>query len=193
MPEPLDAALAALRPQLLDLDTLIRAVASGRRRGGDRPRWRRVELRPVLLKSGLHLQVVPPTGCARSPATMHRGADAEAALDALLAEPFGNWHVETRRGVVQLRVTKRGHAQVHTTPRAADDPAACAAGHDRAKQHLLDPGDPLFAAVGADGDKRRQVDAFLRQLLAVPNRHRPPRSGTAGRCTSSTWAAATRT
>ncbi len=166
MPEPLDAALAALRPQLLDLDTLIRAVASGRLRGGDPPRWRRVELRPVRLKSGVYLQVVLTDGL--SPLTHNHapGADAEAALDAVLAEPFGNWHLDTRRGVVQLRVTKRGQAQVHTTTRG-DDPVPGAAGHDRVKEHLLDPGDPLFAAVGAGGDKRRQVDAFLRHLLTV--------------------------
>jgi SAM-dependent methyltransferase len=39
-------------------------------------------------------------------------------------------------------------------------------GPDRAKDRLLDTGDPLFAALGADADKRRQVDAFLRQLKA---------------------------
>src|SRR5690606_20638898 len=42
-----------------------------------------------------------------------------------------------------------------------------ATGHDRAPAHLLDPGDPLFTAVGADAAKRRQVDAFLRALDAA--------------------------
>jgi len=85
-------------------------------------------------------------------------------VDELLAEPFGSWHVETRDRVVQLRVTKRGEAQVHT---AAGAGVPAAAGHDRAKRHLVDPGDPLFAALGADAAKRRQVDAFLRQLAPV--------------------------
>ena len=40
----------------------------------------------------------------------------------------------------------------------------------RRKKHLLDPGDPLFAALRADADKRRQVDAFLRQLVAAAGR-----------------------
>jgi SAM-dependent methyltransferase len=40
-------------------------------------------------------------------------------------------------------------------------------GHDRAKEYLLDPGDPLFAAVGGSAAKRRQVDAFLRALTAT--------------------------
>jgi SAM-dependent methyltransferase len=39
--------------------------------------------------------------------------------------------------------------------------------HDRAKEWLLDPGDPLFTVVGGTGPKRRQVDAFLRALAAT--------------------------
>jgi SAM-dependent methyltransferase len=41
------------------------------------------------------------------------------------------------------------------------------AGHDRTKEHLLDPGDPLFTVVGGNAAKRRQVDAFLRMLAAA--------------------------
>ena len=75
--------------------------------------------------------------------------------------------METRDEVIQLRVTKSGDAQVHRT--ASERPAADGA-HDRARHHLLDPADPLFAALGADADKRRQVDAFLRQLVAAAGR-----------------------
>jgi hypothetical protein len=69
-------------------------------------------------------------------------------------------------------VTKSGEAQVHrqaVAPQEAPtdrDPT----GHDRIRRHLLDPGDPLFGALGADADKRRQVDAFLRQLVAAAGR-----------------------
>jgi SAM-dependent methyltransferase len=45
--------------------------------------------------------------------------------------------------------------------------AAVAQGHDRTKQWLLDPGDPLFTVVGGTAAKRRQVDAFLRALAAT--------------------------
>jgi SAM-dependent methyltransferase len=65
-------------------------------------------------------------------------------------------------------VTKAGEAQLHRAPRANAAPEV--GGHDRPKQHLLDPGDPLFAALDADADKRRQVDAFLRQLVAAAPR-----------------------
>jgi SAM-dependent methyltransferase len=62
-------------------------------------------------------------------------------------------------------VTKSGEAQLHRAPRSA--PAPQPTRHDRDANHLLDPGDPLFAALGADADKRRQVDAFLRQLVTA--------------------------
>ncbi len=174
-PGSLDDALAALRPLLLDLDGLVRAVAAGRRRGLDPPPWQRAELRPVDLKSGPHLQVVTSDGLTPTTRNHAPGADAEAAVTALLAEPFGNWHVETRERTVQLRVTKRGAAQVHSTsPEVVGGPDGHEAGsvpavrrHDRDKAHLLDPGDRLFDVLGAGADKRRQVDAFLRQLQTV--------------------------
>jgi SAM-dependent methyltransferase len=160
MPTDLVAALADLRPVLTDVDSLVRAVASGRRRG-TRPAHMRAELRPVDLRSGRHLQIVTTDGC--SPLTRnHRPEDASAAVDSLLAEPFGNWHVETRDEVVQLRVTKKGHAQVHRGRPTRRGERSTA--HDRPRRRLIDPDDPLFAALGADGDKRRQVEAFLRAL-----------------------------
>ncbi|MFC3687009.1 class I SAM-dependent methyltransferase [Aquipuribacter hungaricus] len=162
MGEPLATALAEVRDLLLG-DGLLRAVAAGRRRGAQ-PSAPRVELRAVTVSAGR--RVVVTERHERVPLT--RTLDAAAlvpAVDALLAEPFGNWHVEHAGGTLQLRVTKRGEAQVHRSSRAADDaPAAPAASHDRAKQHRLPPDDPLFDAVGAGAAKRRQVDAFLGRL-----------------------------
>ena len=116
MPEPLEPALGRLRPLLAAPERLVRAVGAGRRRGAQ-PAFARVELRPVRLKSGLRLQVTTTDGSAPVPtirtANHAPGQDAERAVDALLAEPFGNWHVETRDEVIQLRVTKSGEAQVH--------------------------------------------------------------------------------
>ena len=54
----------------------------------------------------------------------HRDEDAARAVDELLAEPFGNWHVHTPTEHLQLRVTKKGQAMVHVAaaPRAAAEP-----------------------------------------------------------------------
>lgn len=165
MAQDLVGALAGLRPLLLDVDGLVRAVAAGRRRT-EQPEIRRAELRPVQLKAGLRLQVVTTDG--RTPTTRnHELAQAADVVDALLAQPFGNWHVETADQVVQLRVTKSGQAQVHTMPISRRGVEPDAVPHDRVKRRLIDPADPLFAALGADADKRRQVDAFLRHLSAV--------------------------
>jgi SAM-dependent methyltransferase len=160
--EPLDDALQALRPLLLDANGLVRAIAAGRRRG-TQPDWARGELRPVDLKAGRHLQLTTTDGRTPTIRNLAPGAEAGAAVDALLAQPFGSWHVETADQVVQLRVTKSGQAQVHRAD--AQRSASGQAGHDRAKQHLIDPDDPLFAVLGADAAKRRQVDAFLRLLV----------------------------
>jgi SAM-dependent methyltransferase len=198
MPEPLPDALAQVRELLLG-PGLVKAVASGRRRNAH-PAHLRAELRPVLLKAGRRLQLVTTDG--RHPITRNLDDEqAVPAVDALLAEPFGNWFVQTADQVWQLRVTKRGEAQVHRgeaepaqawppappgpssepSPDAAADPSPDPAadggrrvpqpaGHDRVKPRLLPDADPLFRALGAGADKRRQVEAFLRVLAPVADR-----------------------
>lgn len=163
MPQTLADALADVRVQLLS-PQLTRAVAAGRRRG-EQPSVTRAELRPVALRSGTQLQIVTSDGARPTTRNVPLGPAAEAAVDQLLAEPFGNWHVETTTSTLQLRVTKKGSAQVHRS--AAQRATTAPAGHDRTKQYLLDPDDPLFTAIGASSAKRRQVDAFLRALAAT--------------------------
>ncbi|MEU6022384.1 SAM-dependent methyltransferase [Micromonospora sp. NPDC047134] len=171
MPEPLDVALAEVRSMLLG-SGLTRAVAAGRRRG-QRPSVVRAELRPVVLKAGPRLQIATSDGARPYTRNVAPGRESDAAVEALLAEPFGNWHVETTDSVLQLRVTKSGEAQVHrrsVAPADGEQPSAAqqaAVRHDRAKEYLLDPGDPIFAEIGGSAAKRRQVDAFLRALVAT--------------------------
>jgi SAM-dependent methyltransferase len=125
----------------------------------------RAELRPVDLKQGRQLQLIASDGQRPSTRNLPFGRAAEDLVDGLLAEPFGNWHVETTRTTLQLRVTKRGEAQVHRA--AAVTGAEPDGAHDRAKVHLLAPDDPLYDVVGGNAAKRRQVDAFLRALAAT--------------------------
>ena len=160
MPEPLESVLAEVR-ELLLAPGLTRAVAAGRRRGHT-PSVTRAQLRPVTLKHGRKLQIVTDDG-ARPFTRNVDGTEAAAAVDALLAEPFGNWHVETESATVQVRITKKGDAQVHRATSRNEAPQD----HDRAKQWLLDPGDPLFDVIGGNAAKRRQIDAFLRALAAT--------------------------
>jgi SAM-dependent methyltransferase len=159
--EPLSDVVAELRTLLLDAG-LRRAVAAGRRRGAPPPAWRRAELRPVRLKGGLQLQEVRYDEGAAHTRNLQYPLEAAGAVDELLTVPWGNWHVDSAEGTVQVRVTKSGMAQVHRAQAAEVAPDE--ASHDRTKQWLLAPDDPLFGLLGADAAKRRQVDAFLRVL-----------------------------
>jgi SAM-dependent methyltransferase len=140
-------ALAEIRSLLL-APGLIRAVG----RAGSKS----ATLRPVSLKAGDRLQLVVDDGVR--PVTSNLSRTEE--IDHVLAEPFKSWVVETERGTVRLQRTKKG-AVMH---RSAEVASPLGREHDRAKEHLLDPGDPLFDVIGGNAAKRRQVDAFLRQL-----------------------------
>jgi SAM-dependent methyltransferase len=177
MPEPLLRALNLLRSAILDDETLVRALASGRRRGQDAPRWhdlevRRVEMRYVDLKAGRRLQV---TAYDDTQAHTSNHEDPREALDALLELPFANWHVETTSETHQLRITKKGQALLHTSARTA--PTAPARSHDQVKERLLAEDHPVLRELGitdAQGRvkpsrqaKYRQVEELLRSLSAA--------------------------
>lgn len=192
----LDDGLAQLRERLLDAESLVRAVASGRRRGADPP-WRRVELRYVDLSSGRHLQVTSYDDTQAFTRNMLAGEAATRAVDDLLAEPFGSWLVEAPEAVTSLRITKKGRAQLHIARRAPDAAPAVTRDHDREKARLLPANDAYLGAVGISDDrgqvkpsmqaKYRQIEEFLRLLsgavdealatgrVAVPTTHRPLR------------------
>jgi len=158
----------------------VRAVAAGQRRGPDRPRWRRVELRYVDLKAGRRLQVTTYDATQAFTAN-HAPEAAVAQVDALLAEPFGNWHVFSEDGELALRVTKKGRALLserRTGDRDGDQarPAGTPRQHDRVKPRLLPEDDPVLRELGISGEdgtvkpsrqaKYRQVEEFLRLLGA---------------------------
>lgn len=175
--ESLGEGLARVRERLLDAEGLLRGLATGRQKGAQPP-WRRVELRWVDLKAGPHLQVVRYDATQAHTSNHLAGEAAGAAVDALLAEPFGNWHVETTSEVLQLRVTKKLDAITHTKVSAASMTSGGAArvdrSHDREKARLLPSDDPVLTALGiADAEGRvkpsrqakyRQVEEFVRIL-----------------------------
>ncbi|MGI8900592.1 MAG: class I SAM-dependent methyltransferase [Nocardioides sp.] len=176
MAEPLASALTRLRGLVLDDTGLVRAVGTGRQKSRT-PTWRRVELRYVDLRAGRRLQVTAYDDTQAHTSNHDPGAAAGEAVDALLDEPFGNWHVETATETHQLRVTKKREALGHVAPRTDPAPDAEARSHDRRKPRLLPEDHPVLRAVGiADHAGRvkptrqakyRQVDEFLRSLDAV--------------------------
>jgi SAM-dependent methyltransferase len=176
MARPLDDALSDVRCAVLDETTLVRAVGAGRRRGGQPP-WRRVELRYVELKSGLRLQITSYDEQQAHTRNVPPGASQEEAVDELLAMPFGNWHVDTADATMQMRVTKKGDALLHTKRHGGQAAPSAERGHDRAKARLLDPADPVLHAIGITDHegrvkpsrhaKYRQVEEFLRLLASA--------------------------
>jgi SAM-dependent methyltransferase len=169
MAEPLNQALDRLRSAILDDEHLVRALASGRRRGRPEPRWRRVEMRYVDLKAGRQLQL---TAYDDTQAHVSNHADPREVLDELLEQPFANWHVETSTHTHQLRVTKKGDALLHSDERA--EQVAPERSHDQTKQRLLPEDHPALVALGISDQqgrvkpsrqgKYRQVEEFLRAL-----------------------------
>jgi SAM-dependent methyltransferase len=166
--------LGRVRAALLDDAALVRAVASGRRRGaGDELRWRRVELRYVDLTAGRRLQVTS-YDATQSFTANHVPAEAADAVDELLAAPFASWHVETVAETVQTRVTKKGRVLVHASPRT--EAVTPDRSHDREKSRLVSTDDPLLERLGitdARGHVRagrrgkyRQVEELVRALAA---------------------------
>jgi SAM-dependent methyltransferase len=185
--EDLPTALGRVRDLVLDEQRLVRAVAAGRRKGLP-AQWRRAELRYVDLKAGRRLQVTTYDDTQAFTAN-HDADDAAGAVDALLAEPFGNWHVEAVDTTLQLRVTKKGEAFTHradpqTQPGRTDpqsqpgrtDPQSQplksrTAGpdrrHDRAKPRLLPEDDPVLRTLGisdAQGRVKPTRQAKYRQV-----------------------------
>lgn len=171
--------LATVRSAILDADGLVRALASGRRKGRPVPvvdgrEVRRVEVRVVDLKAGRHLQVTSYDATQAHTSNHLVGEAAEAAVDAFLAEPFANWHVDTATETHQLRVTKKGVPMLHTSSRA--EQVAPSRGHDRSKDRLLPEDHPVLMALGisdAQGRvkpsrqaKYRQVEELVRLLDA---------------------------
>ena len=121
----------------------------------------------------------PPAGHERYDETQahtSNHADPREALDALLDQPFANWHVETTTHTHQLRVTKKGDALLHSAARAVEVEAPQRS-HDQAKERLLPEDHPTLRALGisdAQGRvkpsrqaKYRQVEEFLRSLDAA--------------------------
>ncbi|WP_374454757.1 SAM-dependent methyltransferase [Nocardioides sp.] len=177
-PAPTDE-WARVRDAVLDADHLVRALASGRRKGQPVPTLdgrevRRAEVRVVDLKAGRHLQVTTYDATQAHTANHLVGEAAASAVDALLAQPFANWHVDTSAETLQLRVTKKGVPMLHASARSGETDLSRE--HDRPKDRLLAEDHPVLRALGisdAQGRvkpsrqaKYRQVEEFVRLLDA---------------------------
>lgn len=157
--------------RILDSNTFVRAVLSGRRRNMQVD-FQRIDVRLVEIKGVLNLQLMQNDGRATTTKNL---IPEQAAIDDLLESGYANITVESTSEAFSIRITKSGDAQVHIEKRQSEQNLA----HDKKKDRLLDSTDPFLREVGiADAkgaikpsrqDKYKQVEEFLRLLSPTLN------------------------
>ena len=153
--------------QILETNTLIRVVLSGRRRNM-MTEFERIDIRPVQVKGSVVLQMSYSDGQAK---TVKNLSVEKEVIYNLLASGYANVLVERTTGSMSIRITKSGDALVHYEKKSLIQDL----NHDKKKVRLLDPADPFLLEVGitdhkgvikpSKQDKYRQVEEFLRLLV----------------------------
>ena len=162
----LEQTFSALESKFLDSQNLVRVVLSGRRRNMQ-TLHERVDMRPVLIKEVLHIQV---SHSDRRQMTTKNYLPPQTPFAELIRSGYANILLEGTSETLNVRITKKGEALVHREKSSKEQELS----HDRSKARLLDASDPFLIAVGisdANGevkpsksDKYMQVEEFLRIL-----------------------------
>lgn len=166
---------SGIQELIRDAVSLKRVVISGKRKAFH-PRFERIDIRPVLIRERLHLQVVSHDG--KKDITKNYLPE-EFDLEPILADGYANVLIEKRSETWTIRITKQGEYQSHQKIFNSEDneTKSVELAHDRKKVRLLPADDTVFIALGisdADGkliprfsDKYRQVDEFLRIVTSI--------------------------
>jgi SAM-dependent methyltransferase len=161
-----DEAINQAALAISETDALVRVVLSGRRRNMETPA-ERIDIKPVLLKEKIWLQIIEFDGRV---STTKNVDPSEWSPMELLLSGFANILVEQTEQELSIRVTKKGEAMIHIAKakRVRD------LSHDRKKERLLKSEDPFLIHVGISDsngvvkpsrmDKFMQVEEFLRIL-----------------------------
>jgi SAM-dependent methyltransferase len=158
---------------VLDEATFVRLVLKGQGQTTTNP-WRQVVVRPVLLKSGRHLQF-SYFSQKQDITKNYRGPEAEARLDEILALPFKSIAVHSTTGERIFQITRKGQAILHKN-RPSPTVEAPDLAHDASKSLALPAGRPdaFLRATGVMDeqgrvrpsmhDKFTQINEFLKLL-----------------------------
>ena len=149
-----------------DTNSLVRVVLSGRRRNMQTAH-ERIDMRPVLIKDSIAIQVSHSDGRQMTTKNYEAG---QAPFNELVRSGYANILLEQTHQSISVRITKKGEALVHRESTEREQELA----HDRTKSRLLDPSDPYLIAIGisdsqgnlkaSKSDKYKQVEEFLRLL-----------------------------
>jgi len=166
MPLELNDAIHKAAELIIEQESFVRSVLSGRRRNMQ-TEYERIDIRPVQLKDGLKLQLVMSE--EKQDTTKNIEPKKESVID-LLSSGYANILVEFTTGSYSLRITKKGEALIHEAKGVFER----SLNHDKTKERLLDASDPYLIEVGISDhkgsvkpsmqDKYRQVEEFLRIL-----------------------------
>ena len=161
-----DEAINQAALAISETESLVRVVLSGRRRNMETPA-ERIDIKPVLLKEKVWLQIVEFDG--RVSTTKNVNPSEWSPMELLLSG-FANILVEQTEQELSIRVTKKGEAMIHIAKAKRVQDLS----HDRKKERLLKSDDPFLIHVGISDsngvvkpsrmDKFMQVEEFLRIL-----------------------------
>ena len=143
----------------------VRAVLSGQRRNMQ-PHYERVDIKPVLIKDELKLQIVSSDGKK----DITKNVEMDFNFEPLFLSGYANLQVDTTTESYSVRVSKKdqaiaGISKVKLTRELS---------HDRQKQRMLPESNQIFKALEMSDmlgrikptkmDKYKQVDEFLRLM-----------------------------
>ncbi|HEV2582724.1 MAG TPA: SAM-dependent methyltransferase [Ktedonobacteraceae bacterium] len=160
-----------IRDNVLSNQDLIKATFSGQHRDRTFP-WMKVIVRPVLVRGQKHMQF-SYFDAKKDITKNYLGDEIAEKLEQILAAEFKNVHVQTAQNTIDIRLTQKGKAFIHSTT-TAGQPIEVNLTHDRQKSALLTANDAgsFLKAVGImtqDGkikaemqSKFRQINEFLR-------------------------------
>ena len=147
-------------------DDFVRAVLSGRRRNMQ-PGFERVDIKPVMIKDEIKLQVMSNDG--RQVSTKNVELDFDFTI--MLNSGFANLQADTTSESYSIRISKKDEALVAIGKVKLEREL----NHDRIKQRLLAENNPIFKALDMSDllgrikpskmDKYKQVEEFLRLLV----------------------------
>jgi SAM-dependent methyltransferase len=146
-------------------DDFVRAVLSGRRRNMQ-PGFERIDIKPVMIKDEIKLQVISNDG--RQVST--KNVELDFDFSAMLNSGFANLQADSTSESYSIRISKKDEALVAIGKVKLEREL----NHDRIKQRLLAENNPIFKALDMSDvlgrikpskmDKYKQVEEFLRLL-----------------------------
>jgi hypothetical protein len=160
----LTTAIAQLNIRFKD-PNFVRAVLTGARRNM-RPDFQRVDIRPVLIKNEIKLQIVSSDGKK----DITKNEDLNFNFTPLLSSGYANLLSDTINESYSVRISKKDDALVGVNKVNLERDLS----HDRQKQRMLAENNAVFKALGMTDmlgrikpskmDKYTQVDEFLRLM-----------------------------